>query len=182
MTIKAVEEAIHYVRGWMEDDDGFWTYLDSNEMSTRYVLIDPILHALGWDTGDLYQCVVEHGKPSRADYVLFDANDNRDDNPVVIIESKNTGYRALNRLKSNPQDLELQLAKYTDGSTAKVGVLTNGLIWRLYDLDNSRRNLANQIVEPVINVYQDNAKISNRYIHVAAQTLHKYLGAHRFGW
>ena len=178
MTIKAVEEAIHYVRGWMDDDDGFWEYLDSNEMSTRYVLIDPILRALGWDTGDLYQCVVEYGKPGRADYILYGA----DEDPAIIIESKNTGYRALNHLRNNPETLELQLAKYTDGSTAKVGLLTNGLIWRLYDLDNSCPKLANQVIEPVIDVYQDNAKISNRYIRIAAQTLHTHLGAHRFGW
>lgn len=178
MTIKAVEEAIHYIRGWMNDDDGFWAYLDRNEMSTRYVLIDPVLSALGWDTSDLYQCVVEHGKPGRADYVLFDA----DDNPAIIIESKNTGYRALNRLKNNPEALEPQLAKYTDGSTAKVGVLTNGLIWRLYDLDNSCRKLSNQIVDPVIDLYQDNAKISNRYIRESARMLHEHLGAQRFGW
>ena len=53
MTIKAVAGAIDHIRGWMDDDDGFWEYLDGNEMSTRYVLIDPILRELGWDTGNL---------------------------------------------------------------------------------------------------------------------------------
>jgi predicted type IV restriction endonuclease len=178
MTIKAVEETIHHVRGWMDDDDGYWEYLDSNEMSTRYVLIDPIIRALGWDTGDLYHCVVEFKKSGQADYALFDTEGDL----AVIIESKNTGYRNLNLLRNNPEAPEQQLAQYVDQSTAKAGVLTNGLIWRLYDLDNARRKLANQLVEPVIDIYQDNAKISQRYIREAAKTLHVNLGAHLFGW
>ncbi len=178
MAIKDVEMAIHDVRGWMDDDDGYWEYLDRNEMSTRYVLIDPILRALGWHTEDLYHCVVEHGKPGRADYVLYDGAGES----AMIIESKNTGYRNLNLLRNNPTEPEQQLAQYVREITAKVGVLTNGFIWRLYDLDNSRRKLANQLVEPVIDIYQDNAKIPNRYIRERAKMLHEHLGAHRFGW
>ena len=122
--------------------------------------------------------MVEFRKTGQADYVLFDT----EDNPAVIIESKNTGYGNLNLLRNNPRSAEEQLAGYIAGSGAKVGILTNGLIWRVYDLDNSRRRLANQIVDPVIDIYQGNAKIPGRYIRTAAKTLHEYAGAHRFGW
>ena len=178
MSIKRVEEAIQYVRGWMDDDDDFWAYLDGNEMSTRYVLIDPIIRSLGWDPSDLYQCVVEFRKSGQADYVLFDT----DENPAVIIESKNTGFKNLNLLRNNPGAVEEQLAGYLHGSGARAGVLTNGLIWRLYDLAHSRRKLANQLIDPVIDIYQDNAKISRRQIRTAARMLDEHLGAHRFGW
>jgi hypothetical protein len=107
---------------------------------------------------------------------------NSDGEPAIIIESKNTGYRNLNLLRNNPEEPEQQLAHYVRQCTAKVGVLTNGFIWRLYDLDNSRRKLANQRIEPVIDIYQDNAKIPNRYIRERAKTLHEHLGARRFGW
>lgn len=178
MSIKAVEEAIHHVRGWMDDDDGYWEYLDNNEMSTRYVLIDPVIGALGWDTADLYQCVVEYGKTGRADYILFDA----DGEPSIIIESKNTGFRNLNLLRNEPEKPEQQLTQYVKENNARIGVLTNGLIWRIYDRTNSRGRLANQIVEPVIDIYQDNAKIPGRYVHEAARMLHENLGSHKFGW
>lgn len=178
MTIKAVEETIHRIRGWMDDDDGYWAHLDGNEMATRYVLIDPIIRSLGWDTEDLNQCVPEFRKSGRPDYVLFDT----DGNPAVMIEAKNTGCRAYRRFQDNPDVLEPQLDGYTRRSTAKVAVLTNGFIWRLYDLDNARRKLSNQRIEPVIDVYRENASISKRYIHEAARTLHQYLSASRFGW
>ena len=178
MTIKAVEQAIYNIRGWMDADEGFWEHLDRNEMTTRYVLIDPIIRSLGWDTADLFQCVPEFRKSGQADYVWFDI----DGNPAVIIEAKNTGYKVYRRFRKNPAALEQQLDRYRRRTSAKVGVLTNGFIWRLYDLDNSRRKLANQRVEPPIDIYQDNAKFTKRKIREAARTLHAYLDARRFGW
>ena len=178
MTIKAVEDAIHRVRRWLDDDDGYWAHLDGNEMATRYVLIDPIIRSLGWDTEDLYHCVPEFKKSGQVDYVLFGP----DGNPAVIIEAKNTSYKEYRRFKNNPDALEPQLARYARPSTAKVGVLTNGFIWRMYDLDNSRRKLANQRVEHVVDIYRDNAEISKRSIREEARMLHENVGAHRFGW
>ena len=122
--------------------------------------------------------MVEFRTAGKADYVLFDS----DDQPAVIIEAKNTGYANLNLLTKNPEYHEEQLARYVNGSKAKVGLLTNGFIWRLYDLDNPRRKLANQLVDPIIDIYQDNAEISNRYIWQAAKTLYTHLNARRFGW
>ena len=179
MTIKAVEEAVHQVRQWMVGDN-YWHILDRNEAAVRYILIDPILRALDWEIDNPELCVVEYkqdGQSGPADYVLFDT----DVNHAVIIETKNTGNRNLNALRDNPEKLEEQLARYVGSKGNKVGVLTNGLIWRLYDLDNRSRRLENQRVEPIIDVYQNN-KITNRQIREGASILYKYLNAGRFGW
>ena len=74
MTIRAVEEAIRHARiviaEWGPPVD-YW-----REDQTRYAFIDPIVRALGWDTGDPKECYPEYPRPegqanSRADYALL---------------------------------------------------------------------------------------------------------------
>ena len=63
------------------------TQLRSNEMQTRYALIDPLLRELGWDTSDPSQVTPEYSASGgRADYALL-----RDGRPVVIVEAKKLG-------------------------------------------------------------------------------------------
>lgn len=109
------------------------------EDQTRYAIIDPIIRALGWNTADPKECFIElpmrdaEGIVGYADYALFVGRNIRDIvdckvAPSVLIEAK--PLRA-------PLDAHVeQLAWYvaTTNMTEGVGVLTNGVEWRLYDV------------------------------------------------
>ena len=141
MTIKAVEEAIEHVKAQMARydryDDYYWSY---NETSTRYILIDPVLWALGWNIYDMRQCAVEWPMPfyprkpiGRADYVLGNVlNEN-----VIVIEAKSIKVP----IGGKRTGFENKLAAYTRGLTKGRAVLTNGLVWHIYELGSSRRPL-----------------------------------------
>lgn len=146
MSIRSVENAIRRVRQQMEDYDREhygWSY---NETGTRYVLIDPVLKALGWDIYDMDQCGVEwpmprHDHRGRADYVLG----NKDDENVIVIEAKRVDVA----VGGEPRAFEKKLSVYTRGMNTGVAVLTNGLVWRLYELDSTRRALWKKRTEKV---------------------------------
>ena len=58
--------------------------LSQNEMLTRYVLIDPLLRELGWNTEDPEQVLPEYNSGSGyADYALLS-----DGKPIILIEAK----------------------------------------------------------------------------------------------
>ncbi|PKB80324.1 MAG: hypothetical protein BZY88_08950 [SAR202 cluster bacterium Io17-Chloro-G9] len=61
--------------------------LRQNEMATRYILIDPLLRELGWDTADPKQVIPEYRSGSgSADYALL-----KDGKPIVVVEAKKIG-------------------------------------------------------------------------------------------
>ena len=92
MAAKDVQDAIRHVRGVIED---YWGYAARNETSTRYVVIDPLIRALGWDLSDIEECEVEYpvrskrvvSNPPKVDYALF----NSDGEVVVLMEAKHLG-------------------------------------------------------------------------------------------
>ena len=63
--------------------------LRQSEALTRYVLVDPLLRALGWRTDDARQVIPEYRSSAGvADYALFtDASQP----PALIIEAKKLG-------------------------------------------------------------------------------------------
>ena len=132
MSIADVQAAISrrrtIIREWADVDDAHW-----HEDDTRYALIDPILRALGWDTGDPKECHVEYPRGSgRADYALFDREGpigRVGKAPIIIIEAK-----ALVR-EGDLNEGESQLGGYVRAAprmSQGVGVLTNGKKWRPY--------------------------------------------------
>ena len=91
------------------------------EQQTIRFLIDPVLNALGWHTGDRERVEYERKTLSgEADIVLKQGG-----YPVVIIEAKSL----VESLR--PGDLE-QLTRYCNDSNVKTGLLTNGKEWRAY--------------------------------------------------
>ena len=73
MSVSAVDTAIRkireVVREWDEVELRYW-----REDHTRYGVIDPIIRALGRDTGDPKECHPEYPRPyleGRVDYALF---------------------------------------------------------------------------------------------------------------
>lgn len=102
-------------------------------MSTRYIIIDPILNALGWRLSNPSECIVENftdgGKP---DYTLFDDQGEA----AIVIEAKridgNTRYEGY----------LAKLADYADSYPAvDVAVITNGQYWDIYYYDEGEEEV-----------------------------------------
>ncbi len=169
MSVTAIKVAILKARKQLELFDRH--DYEYNETTTRYVLIDPLVRASGWDIHDLDQCTFEWSMPrrspiGRSDYVLWDS----DDESVIVIEAKSIGIA----LKTRPPSIERKLAGYTRGMKRGVAVLTNGLCWHLYELDSSRRAFKNKHVAEV-DIREGYGSISG-----AAKTLHEWLNKDRW--
>ena len=103
--------------------------VNNHETSTRYILIDPILRALGWDLSNPAECVVEYEvarsgnhPATRVDYVLKCATGQ----PAIVIEAKRIDVesddeRALDQMERYLQDIP----------TAMMAVVTNGQYWEI---------------------------------------------------
>ncbi len=188
MATKDVEDAIRHVRRVIADS---WNLASGNETRTRYMLIDPIIASLGWDTTDPIECIVEYerGQQSRVDYALFDGNAEL----VVLIEAKSVGnlpfvprderHRDYWRgsYKSLPEYLmastrpdrryEVQLRDYARGFNRGIGVLTDGESWNLYDLEKTGR------IDRKRFAYVD---VDEGNLRDAARTLHQWLRKERW--
>ncbi len=131
MSISGVADAIGHIKTQLAKlpKEKRWPI---NEWPTRYILIDPVLKGLGWNIHDYDECEVEAPMPSgqwmrTADYLLYDHNGS----PVVVIEAK-----FLWDDLRNPDSIE-QLAGYTQDLRKGFGVLTNGVEWHLYRLNQN---------------------------------------------
>ena len=164
MTVAKVEEAIvqvqRHLADWNRDDYRY------TETPTRYLIIDPILIALGWDLNDMDQCSMEWPMPkgqyrTRVDYALG----NGEGEVIAAIEAKSLETPVRNR----PAGLENQLARYVKGMRCGVAVLTNGAIWHIYNLDSNRRSLTNKHVVQV-DIRKGNADNAE-----SARILHRWL-------
>ncbi|MEM1898949.1 MAG: hypothetical protein QXN90_00080 [Zestosphaera sp.] len=104
--------------------DRYRNLLEKNEMLTRYVLIDPLLRALGWDTEN-----PEHVRPEERqeggvpDYVLYIGEEK-----IIAIEAKSLGT-SLDENKI----IELGF-KYGWQNKIPYFIITNGDRWDIYDL------------------------------------------------
>lgn len=95
--------------------------LMKNEAATRAVLIDPVLHALGWDIANPFKVEVEttesFGKNTiSADYAL-----KANGEVVVIVEAK--------RMGTNLQQFHHQLVQYGFAFKIEELFLTDGIRW-----------------------------------------------------
>ena len=144
----AVEKAAATYEEWFTNYEP-----PSREFQTRCALIDPILHALGWDTTDHTVYYREwHYKNGAGivDYALFPRSTAQDlveglAVPAIIIEAKSV-YRS-NQPKGEygqaiwDKDVQ-QLQRYVDLDPRMdegLAVFTNGRIWLLYILGDGRR-------------------------------------------
>ena len=129
MTIAKLEKAIGQVRRQLDayrPTRAQYGHMYS-ELVTRYLLIDPVVQASDWDLHDFDQAAVEWPMPEgqytqKADYVLF----NRREQPRIVIEAKYRGRNLANH--------EAQLERYTAKMLSGIGVLTDGVNWRIYNL------------------------------------------------
>jgi predicted type IV restriction endonuclease len=160
MPIRKVEKEIRRVQQELTDyPKSDYRY---NEATTRNVVINPMLEALGWDLRNLDQCGYEidpkgelWGKKP-ADYVLGAPSGRT----VIVIEAK----QMYNQLTTERE--EEQLAGYAEGLLTGVAVLTNGTDWYIYNL-GKQGSFSDKLVGEV-NLLKCN-------IPEAARTLHMWL-------
>ena len=120
--LRTVEKLRERVRGVHRE------WIGNYEIRTRASLIDPMLHALGWEVGDPAQVrlekVTEAGRP---DYALL----GQAGNPVLLIEAKKL---------SDPRPPWAQVVSYVTAENIdrpyKVPYCawTNGDVWQVFDV------------------------------------------------
>lgn len=101
------------------------------EEATKNALIMPFINALGYNVFDPTEVVPEFTadvglkKGEKVDYAIL-----KDGNPIMLVECKAAGAN----LDLGQID---QLLRYFHTSSARVGILTNGVVYRFYtDLDS----------------------------------------------
>ena len=160
MSVKAVEEAIRHTRQMhiLAAEPGY-EYLVNYEVYNRYITIDPIIRALGWQTEDPMQCMVEwrRGKKTRGwvDYALFDPYEHE----VVLIEAK-----AYGKISTTPHR---QLSKYLNGRRTpnlSVGVVTDGKTWHIFDLSRSIRDRKGRVKVQIDGNLRESARSLNGWL------------------
>lgn len=79
-----LESLLTLVEKLRERIDAYGDRLHKSESLTRYVLIDPLLRELGWDTENPTLVIPEYkGVGGSADYALFSG-----DKPLMIVEPR----------------------------------------------------------------------------------------------
>jgi hypothetical protein len=97
------------------------TALRQSEMLTRYVLIDPLLRELGWDTENPDQVMPEYACGSgRVDYALISA-----DRPIVKLEAKKLDLSLQEGLGQN--------INYCLVDGTPYFAVTDGRRWEIYE-------------------------------------------------
>lgn len=110
------------IRGRIES---YKSLLSRNEMMTRYVLIDPLLRELDWDTSNPSTVAPEDNIGSgRPDYIL--------ENNAVVVEAKKLGVNLDNETN--------KLFFYMRKRGVQYGILTNGQKWKMYGASTTAEN------------------------------------------
>ena len=125
--------------------------LRENETRTRMALIDPLLHALGWDVSDPEVVTPEYKvSDGWADYALLSP----DGRPVATVEAKKLGtVLAAHRM---------QMLNYANAAGIDYAGLTDGNHWELYDVFKRGQLEERRILE---------VSIANAPAHVSALKL-----------
>ena len=120
MALDDLKETIETLR---ERIQAHRAYLEGNETRTRQVLIDPVLHTLGWDVGDPNSVELEYriGR-DWADYVLMGSG-----RPIAVIEAKALG-------KPLDEKETMQALNYANSAGIPYMTLTNGDHWRMLEV------------------------------------------------
>ena len=139
MSYRDVLRAVTEISDSISDEDRYDWLSKSHEYQTRYALIDPVLVSLGWDLSNVEQVEVEHEieEWGRVDYALLTSPTG---DPAIIVEAKVLGAKLYSA--SNQR----QVLSYSEGRRKGFAVLTDGDIWRIYDL-SKRGGFQSKLVE-----------------------------------
>ena len=152
----AIEQVEQTIKAIVSQEQRF-IWAANHETMTRYMVVDPILRALGWQLSDPRQCIVEYPIYDenkllyRVDYVLF----NPKHQPIILVEAKNIQWH------TRDEDYWDQMDDYLDCfSGLHAAVLTNGEYWDIAKFD-SRGDLHPESDKPLgltYPNYQENAQ------------------------
>lgn len=118
MILESLFDLVNELRRRIEENG---LQLRSNEMQTRYALIDPLLRELGWDTSDPSLVTPEFSASGgRADYALL-----KNGRPVVMVEAKKLG--------EDLQGAVTQGITYCIGQGTPHFAVTDGQRWEIYE-------------------------------------------------
>lgn len=128
--VRAVERALD-----MERQFGHW--LAGHKTARRYAVIDPLLWALGWNTGHPHECLPDCrvGNRGQADYVLLDQQ--RRIAAVMLVTTSGSRRRSA----------RARLWRLVRGMTCGVGILVCGPVWEMYDLSIRSMNLVGKFAD-----------------------------------
>lgn len=105
----------------------------SNEEMTKTAFILPFFEALGYDTRNPFEFYPEFtadlldSKGEKVDYAIL-----REDRPQILIEAKSCN--------DNLEKHDKQLMRYFHTTEAKIGILTNGIVYKFYtDLEEPNK-------------------------------------------
>ena len=102
-------------------------YAKNNEEATKNAMIIPFIEALGYDTRMLNEVIPEFTadvgtkKGEKVDYAIM-----KEEQPIILIECKPYGHEL------NKDCHKSQLYRYFSCTEAQIGMLTNGLEYRIY--------------------------------------------------
>ena len=129
----------------------------NSEQATRDYCIRPILRGLGWDVESPDEVEPERRisqgyrrAPLRVDYALL-----IDSRPVIYVEAKRHGIG----YDSGWAD---QLRRYTDDLGSGYGVLTNGQMWMILQVDDGRDTLLD--TADILKGTSNAESVLNRYL------------------
>ena len=123
---KALEVCISAVRKVLSEHDD---YLRGNETTTRALVIDEILTALGWDIKDPCRVRLEHrANNNKVDYVLLSSKNEF----LVAVEAKpaDSGPKENDRRQASGYAIEIG---------ARYAVLTTGGRWEAWEMARTPR-------------------------------------------
>jgi len=138
------------------------------EEATKTSLVMPFISMLGYNVFDpaevIPEFIADHGikKGEKVDYAIF-----KDGSPIMLIECKKIGTNL-------DQEKTSQLFRYFNVTGAKVGVLTNGTIYRFFSdlekpnimddkafLEMDLQNLKEELVEQIKRFSKDSFNIDD---------------------
>ena len=117
-----LDSLLEQIRNIVVTMDRYHRLISGSESLTRYVLVDPLLRALGWNTEDPSLVIPEYSFPSggKADYALM-----HDDFPLIVVEAKKLDLP----LKAGTD----QAITYCVASGIKYFAVTDGNVWNIYE-------------------------------------------------
>jgi len=143
--------------------------LYKSEELTRYVLVDPFLKALGWDTSNPEKVWVDYrlgkGKRRRVDYALF-----HKEQVIAFVEAEHWG--ACSQM-GQLQNTLLQLIGYCNLTGVLLGILTDGGCWLVYDVHKPAPVEGKELLE--INFAWDASKVAQKSLALSASSIENLL-------
>lgn len=164
-----LSEITNVVEGLQERMGEYGSSLCKSEELTRYVLVDPFLKALGWDTSKPEKVWVDYrlgkGKRKRVDYALFHKK-----KVIAFVEAKK--YGACSQM-DQMDNMLLQLINYCNLTGVLLGILTDGGCWLVYDVHKPAPIEEKMLLE--INFAWDASKVAQKSLALSASSIENFL-------